>query len=53
MEGVHMKIIMNEKKISIKYVRKARLWCKTTFADQKNAKGKVVQKEEWSINRPE
>lgn len=38
-------------RILIKYVKKARMWCKTTFfADEKT--GKQKQKQEWSSEKP-
>ena len=38
---------MNKNKVSIKYVKAASSWCRTTF----NEKGKQVQ--EWSKDKPE
>ena len=38
-------------KVHIKYVKKARQWCKTIFlVDDKT--GKVEQKQEWSNEKP-
>lgn len=37
--------------IKIKYVKKARMWCKSTFTI--GNKGKKVQTQEWSSEKPD
>lgn len=43
--GGGMKSKMPEGKISIKYVKRARMWCKTWFEDYK-------QMQEWTLEEP-
>lgn len=42
---------MQEGKISIKYVKRARMWCKTWF-EYDHTKGTATQKQEWSKDKP-
>ena len=42
---------MNKEKVSIKFIRKANQWCKTTITF--NNKGEKEQKQEWFDKKPE
>jgi len=35
----------NKNKVRIKFCKKARMWCRTTFPDGK-------QKQEWTVEKP-
>ena len=48
--GQGMKTQMPEGKVSIRYVKKARMWCKTWF-DYSN-KGNIIQKQKWTVEKP-
>lgn len=37
--------------VLIKYVKKARMWCKTTFTREEKT-WKLIQKQEWSEKKP-
>lgn len=42
---------MPEGKVSIKYVKAARMWCKTLF--DYSGRGLPIQKQEWTDKKPE
>lgn len=42
---------MKEGKISIVYVKRARMWCKTWF-EYDHERGTAVQKQEWTTEKP-
>lgn len=43
--GGGMRTKMPEGKVSIKYVKRAKMWCKTWFED-------FTQRQEWTIEEP-
>ena len=48
--GTRSKMI--EGKISIKYVKRAKMWCKTWF-EYDHTKSTATQKQEWSSEKPD
>lgn len=50
--SVGVKSRMVEGKVSIRYVKKARMWCKTWF-EYDHERGTATQKQEWTIDKPE
>lgn len=40
-----------QEKPKIKYVKRAKLWCKTWF--EKDNMGRYNQKQEWTVEKPE
>lgn len=49
--NVGMKSKMPEGKVSIKYVKRAKMWCKTWF-EYDAVRGTATQKQEWSQEKP-
>jgi len=49
--GTGLKSKMPEGKISIKFVKKAGMWCKTWF-EYDHQRGTATQKQEWSKEKP-
>lgn len=48
--GGGLKSKMKEGKVSIVYVKKARMWCKTWF--EYDERGGATQKQEWTTEKP-
>ena len=48
-QGIKSK--MPEGKVSIVYVKKAKMWCKTWF--ETNDRGVTSQRQDWSTEKPE
>lgn len=42
---------MPEGKVSIKYVKRAKMWCKTWF-EYDHTRGTATQKQEWTEEKP-
>lgn len=42
---------MPEGKVSIRFVKRARMWCKTWF-EYDHDRGTATQKQEWSVDKP-
>lgn len=46
-----MRSRMPEGKVSIRYVKRAKMWCKTWF-EYDHTRGTATQRQEWSEEKP-
>lgn len=49
--SVGIKSRMPEGKVSVKYVKRAKMWCKTYF-EYNHDRGTATQRQEWTIDKP-